>query len=127
MNSTDPTNESSGGTMLFDGDCEFCRMWIRRWSRATGKHLRYEPYQKMLREFPEVTESQCRRAVQLILEDRSVYSGAYAVFKALALAGKLVWLLKLYENIWLFRLLSDGSYRLVAGHRAFFSKLSALL
>jgi len=127
MNSTDPINESPKGTMLFDGDCGFCRMWIRRWSRATGKHIRCESYQKMLREFPEINEMQCRRAVQLILADRSVYSGAYAVFKALALAGRFVWLLKLYENVWLFRLLSDGFYRLVAGHRAFFSKLSVLL
>ena len=77
-------------------------------------------------QFPEVTEMQCHQAVQLVLADRSVYSGAHAVFKALALVGKFVWLLKLYDNLWLFRFLSEGFYRAVAGHRIFFSKLSAL-
>jgi hypothetical protein len=22
--------------MIFDGDCEFCRYWIRRWQRSSG-------------------------------------------------------------------------------------------
>jgi predicted DCC family thiol-disulfide oxidoreductase YuxK len=115
------------GTMLFDGDCGFCRKRVRRWKRATGEKILYEPYQKLLDHFPEVTEAQCRESVQLILGDRSVYSGAHAVLKALESAGKSVRLLRLYERFRFFRCLSEGVYRLVAKHRRLFSKSTALL
>jgi predicted DCC family thiol-disulfide oxidoreductase YuxK len=123
MHMTDNPEHAPKGTMLFDGDCGFCRKWIRRWAGATGERIRYEPYQKVLQQFPEVTEAQCREAVQLILNDRSVYTGAHAVFKALSLAGRSVWLLRLYEGRSFFHCLAEWLYRLVARHRPFFSKL----
>lgn len=121
MNPQETGMQSSEAVMLFDGDCGFCRRWIKKWAGTTGTKVRYEPYQEALARFPEVTEEQCRRSVQLILRDRSVFSGAHAVFKALALGGRSR-LLGLYERLPLFRRLSEGAYRLVARNRVFFSK-----
>lgn len=116
---------TKGGTpiMLFDGDCGFCRRWIRRWQALTGPLVRYAPYQEALAAYPQVTRRQCEEAVRLILPDGSVLSGAHAVFKALALAGRYAWLLRLYEKAPLFAPAAERCYQLVAHHRVFFSRL----
>jgi predicted DCC family thiol-disulfide oxidoreductase YuxK len=31
--------------MVFDGDCNFCTLWIRRWQRATGDAVDYRAAQ----------------------------------------------------------------------------------
>jgi hypothetical protein len=81
----------------------------------------------VVKQFPEVTEAQCRESVQLILSDRTIYSGARAVFKALALAERFVWLYRLYERSSCFRFSAEWFYRLVVRNRGIFSKLAALL
>jgi lipase maturation factor 1 len=111
-------------TMLFDGDCGFCRCWIRRWETLTGDRVRYVPYQQALARYPQVTEQQCAAAVQLILPDGTVFSGAHAVFRALDLAGRHRWLLRTYERCTLFARVTERFYQLVARHRVSFSKLS---
>lgn len=103
--------------MLYDGDCGFCRRLIKRWQHVTGEYIRYEPYQKALSDFPQLTEAQCRTAVQLILPDGSVFSGARAMFKALALSGKLPFFLWAYGHIPFFGRVSETLYQYVAGHR----------
>ncbi len=107
--------------MLYDGDCDFCLRWIKKWKGITGDQISYLPYQKVLADYPEVTEEECRKAVRLILPDGTVFSGAHAVFKALALAGKGRWLLWSYGHFPLLAPLSEWFYGLVARHRVFFS------
>ena len=110
--------------MLFDGECGFCKRWIRRWQALTGPLVRYAPYQEVLARYPQVKRGQCEAAVRLILPDGSVFSGAHAVFKALALAGRCAWLLRLYEKAPLFAPAAERGYQLVAHHRVFFSKIT---
>lgn len=111
----------SQATLLFDGDCRFCRRWIRKWEDMTRESISYRPYQEALSSFPQVSEKDCKSAVQLILPDQKVYSGAHAVFKALALGGRLRWLLWMYEHVKIFARISESIYSLVAHHRTFFS------
>ncbi len=111
-------------TMLFDGDCGFCRRWIRKWNKITGDRVRYAPYQQALAQFPQLTEQQCAAAVQLIMPDGTLFSGAHAVFRALDLGGRYRWLLRLYESRPLFAAVAERLYQLVAHHRVFFSKFS---
>ncbi len=110
--------------MLYDGDCAFCLRWIRKWQRITGDRISYLPYQKALTAYPEVTEEQCRKSVQLILHDGAVMQGARAVFQSFAAAGQYGWLLWSYQHVPLFGWIAEGSYRLVARNRVFFSKFS---
>src|SRR3989338_6215107 len=100
--------------MLYDGDCGFCRWLIERWQHVTKKYIRYEPYQRIISDFPQLTEEQCRTAVQLILPDDSVFSGAHAMFKALALSGKAAYFLWAYDHIPFFGRISEMVYQYVA-------------
>jgi predicted DCC family thiol-disulfide oxidoreductase YuxK len=114
--------EKEEAVMLFDGECAFCRRWVERWRRLTGDKVRYAPYQRELAAYPQLTEKQCEEAVQLVTPDGAVYSGARAVFKALALGGRASWPLALYERVPLAGPFFEFCYRLVAGHRSFFSR-----
>lgn len=108
-------------TLLFDGDCKFCRRWIRKWQGITGEKVSFRPYQEALPLFPRLSREECEKSVQLILPDQSVYSGAHAVFKALALGGRHR-ALELYEGFAPFAWAAEFAYRLVARHRPFFSR-----
>ena len=119
-------NEDPGNlpTLLFDGDCGFCRRWIRKWNKLTGDRVLYAPYQQAIARYPQCTEQQCAAAVQLIMPDGAVFSGAHAVFRALDLGGRYRWLLRMYERRPLFAALAERLYQLVARHRTFVSKFS---
>ncbi len=105
-------------TMLWDGDCGFCFRWIQRWRKTTGNTVEYRPYQEALEEFPQVREEECKRAVQLVLPDGRVLKAAHAVLQSLALGGKCVWMLKLYERSRFFRWVMETGYRFVAHNRS---------
>jgi predicted DCC family thiol-disulfide oxidoreductase YuxK len=104
--------------MLYDGECGFCRRSVEKWKKVTRERVAYEPYQTALARFPQVTEAQCRRAVQLIMPDDTVYSGAHAVFKSWALAGRRRWLLGLYERMPWWGRMAEGAYQWIARHRS---------
>jgi len=39
--------------LVYDGDCDFCRLWVERWRARTGERVAYEPFQKAAKRFPE--------------------------------------------------------------------------
>jgi len=104
-------------TMLWDGDCAFCRDWILRWQKITGGRVTYRPYQEALADFPQVGEEECRNAVQLVLPDGRVLSGAHAVLESLAIGGRHRWMLRCYVRSRGFRHLTEAMYRFVARNR----------
>ena len=114
--------------MIYDGDCNFCKLWVHRWQHTTGDHLDYLPFQDpcVAARFPEVPRGQFETAVQLIEIDGRVYGGAEAVFRALAHNPHGDWLLDGYEHSHVFARVTEWGYRLVARHRGFFSALTRL-
>ncbi len=114
--------------MVYDGDCNFCSLWVHRWQRTTGDHLDYLPFRdpSVAVRFPEVPRGQFETAVQLVEPDGGVYGGAEAVFRALALNPHEGWLLDWYEHSPVFAHASEWGYRLVARHRGFFSGVTRL-
>src|SRR5208282_6000090 len=112
--------------MVFDGDCNFCTLWIRRWQQMTGDAVDYLPAQdpRIAEQFPEIPRRQFDAAVQFIEHDGAVYSGAEAVFRALAHNSKHRWFLRVYEKSAAFSNITEWVYRLVAGNRTFFSLLT---
>ena len=112
--------------LVFDGDCHFCGLWIRRWRQLTGEAVDYLPAQdpRVAEQFPEIPRAQLDTAVQLIATDGGVYSGAEAVFRALAENPAWQWLLHGYETFPLFAGCAERAYRLVAEHRPLFSTLT---
>lgn len=114
-------------TLIFDGDCGFCRRWILRWQGFTGDKVLYEPYQKAARLYPEIPEENFKKSVQLIEPVEMGYqvtSGAEAVFRTLAYDSRRRWLLQAYEKILPVKIVSEYFYRLVASRRKFFSGIT---
>ena len=76
----------------------------------------YLPFQdeSVAARFPEIPREDFEQAVHLILPDGSVCSGAEAVFRSLAEAGKERWLLWLYQKFPGFAELTEMLYEEVA-------------
>ena len=98
--------------MIWDGDCGFCAKWIKRWEKLTGDKIQYLPYQSfglapslagqkvnpallskrrselVLKEFPQVSVEDCKRAVQLVMPSGEHYKAAGAGFRALDYSAK---------------------------------------
>jgi len=114
-------------TLLWDGDCGFCRRsarWLAGW---TGNAVAYEPYQSQLNRFPEIPAAALARAVHLIETDGTIYHSAEAVFAALVYApGKAKWHQR-YRNSVPFATLSEWAYRRVANNRYLLSKVVKLV
>lgn len=113
--------------LVFDGDCSFCRVWVEYWKQITGERVNYLAYQQLGDRFPEIPRAQFAAAVQLVMPDGEVFSGAHAVFHLLALVpgkGSLLWL---YERAPGFAFVSEAVYALVAGHRSFAYRVTQYL
>ena len=112
--------------MVFDGDCNFCKLWIRRWQQITGDAVDYLPSQnsQIAERFPEIPRERLETAVQFIETDGAVYSGAEGVFRALAKNPKWQWPLHAYQNNQFVARTTESAYGFIAGHRTFFSRLT---
>lgn len=104
--------------MAWDGDCGLCHYWAIKWRLLTGDRIEYIPFQKAYRDFPDIDLKYFRQAIRFIDTDGRVYGGPEAVFQALSRYGKKwKWVMPLYRNIWLFRVLSDYFYIYVSRNR----------
>jgi lipase maturation factor 1 len=112
--------------MVFDGDCNFCTLWIRRWQQVTGEAVDYLPSQDpvVARQFPEIPPGQFSTAVQLIETDGKVYPGAEAVLRALAKNPHWRWPVKTYAKIPGLARIMEQAYDFIASHRTLFSRLT---
>ncbi|HEV2494020.1 MAG TPA: lipase maturation factor family protein [Terriglobia bacterium] len=113
-------NASNLPLLVYDGDCSFCRFWIDAWKARTGERVVYAPYQEVASRLPRIPVANFRKAVQLILPDGKVFSGAEAVFGTLATAPGAGWMLTVYQRVPGFAPVSEACYRVVAAHRDFF-------
>ncbi len=112
--------------LVFDGDCHFCGLWIRRWRQLTGEAVDYLPSQdpQIGERFPEIPRAQFDTAVQFIGADGEIGSGAEAVFRSLSYNLYWRWLLAWYELSPIFAQVTERAYRVVAEHRTLFSALT---
>jgi len=106
-------------TLVFDGECSFCRAWIEYWQKLTGERVLYSPYQEVGNRFPDLPQKNLASAVTLFLPGGEVRSGAHAVFTLLALLPGKSWMLWLYLHIPGFALIAELVYRTIARHRSF--------
>jgi lipase maturation factor 1 len=115
--------------MLFDGDCRFCRLWIARWRQSTGDSVEYRELQDPANaeDFRELTREELEQAVHFIAADGSVYRGAEAVFRSLAINPTKQWPLSFYEKSEWFSRITESIYAFVAGRRTVFSWLTRTL
>jgi predicted DCC family thiol-disulfide oxidoreductase YuxK len=114
-------------TLLYDGDCGFCRRWIERWREITGQRVTYATSRDAGHRFPEVDPSLYPDSVVFVGSDGAVAVGAEAVFRTLAEAPGWWWPLWLYRRLPRLAALTERSYVLVARRRTDFSRFTRWL
>src|SRR5690348_16510087 len=114
--------------MVYDGDCNFCKLWIKRWQQTSGERVGYVPFQDATVEerFPEIPKERLEQAVHLILPDGTVLYGAEAAFRTLAQNPDATWFSEWYDHSQAFRSISERFYKIVARHRSTFSLLTRI-
>ncbi len=118
-------------TLIYDGQCRFCRLWIERWRELTGEAVDYRTSQEAAPEFPAIDAARFEAAVQLVEagdggQEGRLREGADAVFAALEHGGRL-WPARLYRGLPLFARASELAYRFVAANRSFAALLTVAL
>ncbi len=97
--------------LIYDGDCGFCKYWVRYWQALTGPSVTYAPYQQVGGQYPEIPVAAFQRAVQYVAPDGKIASGAEAVVLALSHAsGKGFWL-TLYRQVPAFAVIAEDLLR----------------
>ena len=110
--------------MLFDGECDFCRLWIDRWRTRTGDRVDYQPYQEGTDRFPFLSERDLEEAVHLVEPNGAVLNGAAAVIRLRELGMDRHLLARIYRKHRWFAACCEWGYRRVARNRPLFSCLT---
>ncbi len=93
----------------------------------TGDRIEYAPYQQVADSFPRIPRERFERTVYLIESGGAVFSGAHAVFRALAQGAQKRWPLWLYAHVPFIAPSCEFVYRLVANHRYAASRVTGWL
>jgi predicted DCC family thiol-disulfide oxidoreductase YuxK len=120
------SNRPEKPLVIFDGDCGFCRRWIRVWNDWTGDRVDYIASQEpsVPARFPEIPAAEFEGSIQLIETDGTVYTGSEAVFRAIATTPGKRWPLWIYDHVRGAGWISEKVYGFVASHRTLFSLLT---
>ncbi len=109
--------------VIYDGECRFCCYWVERWKAWTGGVVDFVANQEaeVAARFPEIPGAEFDRAVQLVLPDGRVLSGAGAV--AESLATRWSWIRSLFHGLPGLAAVAELGYGLVARHRGLISRV----
>ena len=121
------SHPSAKPLLIWDGECQFCRLWIERWRAITGGTVDYAPYQDIADRFPEISRAEFEHAVVLVEPSGEILHAAEADYRSLAYARSRKWLAWSYDHVPGFAAISETAYALVARHRGAASTLTRLL
>ncbi len=127
-----PTSPSAAAAvsrplLAYDGDCTFCRLWVRYWQHLTGDAVDYRPFQDVAVHYPGIALSEFQGASQYITPDGHYAGAAEASFRVLSHApGKEFWLW-LYLHLPGFAAIAEFAYSIIAAHRSLAYRATLLL
>ena len=75
------------GLLIFDGECDFCRRWVRYMTSWFAKHPTPIAWQQADLGELGLTPEQCNAAVQFVSPDLRISSGSDAAARVLIVAG----------------------------------------
>ncbi len=112
--------------MAWDGNCGFCHYWVIRWKIITGDNVRFQPFQEVYQDFPDIDLKYFRQAIRMIDTDGKIYTGPAAAFRSFQYGNgnKWKWVMPLYNKIGIFRWASDRFYNWISKHRPFMYKVT---
>ncbi|HKK16049.1 MAG TPA: lipase maturation factor family protein [Gammaproteobacteria bacterium] len=113
--------------LIYDGDCGICRYWVNYWRCLTRDTVDYVPYQQVHEEYPDISQDEFRRSIQLIIDDTNRYSGAEAVYTLLNRHFPYNLLYRCYQFVPGFSWCAEQGYNFFAGHRGLLKWISYCL
>jgi predicted DCC family thiol-disulfide oxidoreductase YuxK len=106
------------GTLIYDGRCNFCRLWLEYMQALLGDRMEWVASQDIGDRFPDISRDEFKSSVILVHDDGSLSRGAGAIFQALSLSPRHAWWLGLYRRVPAFRSAADFAYGIVAHNRS---------
>ena len=106
-------------TVVFDGDCSFCRRWVARIARRDPNGtFEFVPRQTegLTKRFPKLAEGDFNTGMRLITPDDVIHVGAdaaYQIARRLRYWNRVAWLYHVPGIHWLTR----SGYAWIAAHR----------
>ena len=113
--------------LIWDGECDFCRLWIERWREITARKVDYATYQEAAHQFPDISVEQFKRAMVLIEPDGETFFAAEAIYRSLRYRSSRRWLAWSYDHLPGFAAISEIVYKVIARHRGLGSTFTRLL
>ncbi|MFN2542512.1 MAG: lipase maturation factor family protein, partial [Chthoniobacterales bacterium] len=113
--------------LIWDGECQFCRLWVERWRVISGGAADDATFQQVGDRFAEVPREQFQRSVVYIDSEGQVFFAAEAVYRSLACRSSRKWLAWSYDHVPGFAGTSELIYKLIARNRGLASGLTRLL
>src|SRR6266536_975614 len=110
------TNPPFKPLLIWDGECDFCRLWIERWRFITAGEVDYATYQEVADRFPEIPRDEFKHAMVFIESDGTAFFAAEAVYRSLAYRPSKRWLAWSYDRVPGFAAISEAVYKFVAPH-----------
>ena len=113
--------------LIWDRECDFCRLWIERWQEITAGKVDYAPYQEVADRFPEISPEEFTRAMVFIEQDGETFFAAEAVYRSLRYGSSRRSLAWSYVHVPGFAAVSEIAYNFIARHRGLGSTLTRSL
>jgi len=120
------TNPPPKPLLVWDGECDFCRLWIERWREITMGKVEYATYQEAAEAFPEIPVDQFQRSIVFITPEGNAFFAAEAIYRSLGYRRSREWMTWSYHHVPGFAAVSEIGYGLVARHRRFSSTVTRL-
>ncbi len=114
-------------TVLYDGDCGFCKYWVIKWKRITKNDIQYYPFQRIIQHYPNLLEEELKKAVHLVDQNGKVYVGAAVPMRTLNQHKVWKHFSSAYFKFKPFKWLMDTVYKIIARNRNFSFKVSKFL
>ena len=104
--------------MVWDEDCQFCKLCTDRFKALALDNIEFIPYQDLSAKYPKAPDLDYKKSI-VFFTHNNTYTGAAAVFSYYSKIGKKLpmWL---YRRFKLFERISEISYRFIANHRRMF-------
>ncbi|MFZ0588982.1 MAG: lipase maturation factor family protein [Bryobacteraceae bacterium] len=115
------------GTLIYDGRCGFCRLWLEYLQALLDGRLEWLASQDIGDRFPQIARDEFKKSVILVDSNGAVSRGPEAIFEALALSPRHAWWLAIYKGLPPFKSAAEFAYGIVARHRSAAFHLTRIL
>lgn len=105
-------------TLIWDGECGFCRFWVIHLKQHTQNKIVYNTYQEAAARFPDIPLKEFKKASRLIEVDGGVFSGPDSLYRSLQYfdSKNFSWHNWYRKYVW-FCKISDHGYNFIAKNR----------